>query len=154
LALSISRASNDHPRGHEKRSSGKNSRALQGHLPGAIGALERQDGASSLTHGSGKMVRQLLTARLVDEHRFLTYPVVLGRGKRLFGDDARAFAFTLAHSTSTRGGVPITRHVRSGEVRTGTFEWPHPRGQAAGARDPSGMAAAIRCVGQGQGGTP
>jgi hypothetical protein len=35
---------------------------------------------------------------------------------------AQASAFTLAHSTSTPGGVLVTRYVRSGEVRTGAFD--------------------------------
>jgi hypothetical protein len=47
---------------------------------------------------------------------------MLGRGKRLFGDNALASAFTLAHSISTPGGVLITRYLRDGEVRTGTFD--------------------------------
>jgi dihydrofolate reductase len=68
------------------------------------------------------MVRQLLAAGLVDELRLMTYPVVLGHGKHLFGDNAQASAFNLAHSISTSSGVLITRYVRSGEVRTGTFE--------------------------------
>ena len=68
------------------------------------------------------MVRQLLAAGLVDELRLLIYPVVLGRGKRLFGDNARASAFTVAHSNSTPGGVLITHYLRGGEVRTGTFQ--------------------------------
>jgi dihydrofolate reductase len=59
---------------------------------------------------------------LVDELRLLIYPVILGRGKRLFGDNALASAFTLAHSTSTPGGVLITRYMRNGDVRTGAFE--------------------------------
>jgi dihydrofolate reductase len=67
------------------------------------------------------MVRQLLAAGLVDELRLMIYPVMLGRGKRLFGDDAQASAFTLSHSARTPGGVLINRYVRSGEVRTGTF---------------------------------
>ena len=100
----------------------QNSRALEGDLADAVRALKRQDGASLLTWGSGDMVRQLLAAGLVDELRLLIYPVVLGRGKRLFGDNAQASAFTLAHSTSTPGGVLITRYVRSDEVRTGVFE--------------------------------
>ena len=100
----------------------QNSHALQGDLADAIRALKHQDGANLLTHGSGDMVRQLLAAGLVDELWFLIYPVVLGRGKRLFGDNAQVSAFTLAHSTSTPSGVLITRYVRSGEVRTGTFE--------------------------------
>ena len=100
----------------------QNSRALEGDLADAIRALKRQDGANLLTWGSGDMVRQLLAAGLVDELWLLIYPVVLGRGKRLFGDNAQVSAFTLAHSTRTPGGVLITRHLRSGEVRTGTFE--------------------------------
>ena len=100
----------------------QNSHALEGDLADAIRALKQQDGANLLTWGSADMVRQLLATGLVDELRFLIYPVVLGRGKRLFGDNAQASAFTLAHSNSTPGGVLITRYVRSGEVRTGTFE--------------------------------
>jgi dihydrofolate reductase len=100
----------------------QNSHALEGELADAIRALQHRDGANLLTWGSGDMVRQLLAAGLVDELRLLMYPVLLGRGKRLFGDNAQASAFTLAHSTSTPGGVLITRYVRSGEVRTGTFE--------------------------------
>src|SRR5205085_1382612 len=100
----------------------QNSHALKRDLPDAIRALKRQDGANLLTWGSGDMVRQLLAAGLVDELRLLIYPVVLGRGKRLFGDNAQVSAFTLAHSTSTPSGVLITRYVRSGEVRTGAFE--------------------------------
>jgi dihydrofolate reductase len=100
----------------------RNSHALQGDLADGIRALKRQNGANLLTWGSGDLVHQLLAAGLVDELWFLIYPVVLGRGKRLFGDTARASAFTLAHATSTPGGVLITRYVRSGEVRTGTFE--------------------------------
>jgi dihydrofolate reductase len=100
----------------------QNSHTLEGDLADAIRALKRQDGANLLTFGSGDMVRQLLAAGLVDELRLLIYPVILGRGKRLFGDNARASAFTLAQSTSTPGGVLITRYMRNGEVRTGAFE--------------------------------
>ena len=100
----------------------QNSHALKGDLADAIRALKRQDGANLLTWGSGDMMRQLLAAGLVEELRLLMYPVVLGRGKRLFDDNAQASAFTLANSTSAASGVLITRYVRSGEVRTGTFE--------------------------------
>lgn len=100
----------------------QNSHALEGGLTDAIRALKQQDGANLLTWGSGDMVRQLLAAGLVDELQLLMYPVVLGRGKRLFGDDAQESAFTLEHSTRTPGGVLINRYVRGGEVRTGTFE--------------------------------
>jgi len=102
----------------------QNSHALKGDLADGIRALKHQDGVNRvnlLAWGSGDMVRQLLAAGLVDELRLLIYPVVLARGKRLFGDNAQVSAFSLAHSTSTPGGVLITRYVRSGDVRTGTF---------------------------------
>jgi dihydrofolate reductase len=98
-----------------------NSHALEGDLADAIRALKQQHGANLLTWGSADMVRQLLATGLVDELRFLIYPVVLGRGKRLFGEDAQPSAFTLANSTSTPSGVLIARYVRCGAVRTGAF---------------------------------
>ena len=71
----------------------QNSHALEGDLADAIRALKQQDGANLLTHGSGDMVRQLLAAGLVDELRLMIYPVVLGRGKHLFGNNAQPSAF-------------------------------------------------------------
>jgi dihydrofolate reductase len=100
----------------------QNSHALVGDLADAIRALKRRDGDNLLTFGSSDMVRQLLVAGLVDELWLLIYPVMLGHGKRLFGDNALASAFTLTYSASTPGGVLIARYTRNGEVRTGTFE--------------------------------
>jgi len=106
----------------------QNSHALEGDLAGAIRALKFMKEHNLLTWGSADMVRQLLAAGLVDELRLMICPLVLGRGKRLFGDDAQPSAFTLAHSASTPGGVMLTRYERSGEVRTGVFEEATPAG--------------------------
>jgi dihydrofolate reductase len=100
----------------------QHSRALQGDLADAVHTLKQEDGANLLTFGSGDTVRQLLAAGLVDELCLLTYPVMLGRGKRLFGDDARACAFDLQHTHPTPGGVIIARYVRGGDVETGSFD--------------------------------
>ncbi|HLT47480.1 MAG TPA: dihydrofolate reductase family protein [Rubricoccaceae bacterium] len=99
----------------------RNSHALKGDLADAVRALKHGDGGNLLTQGSGDVVRQLLAAGLVDELRLVTCPVVLGCGERLFGDDAEAAAFTLAHSESTPGGALITRYVHDGQVRAGTW---------------------------------
>lgn len=99
-----------------------NSHALKGDPADAIRALKQQNGANLLTFGSGELVRQLLAAGLVDDLRLLIYPVMLGRGKRLFGDDAEARAFALERSAATPGGVLMTRYVRNGDVRTGAFD--------------------------------
>jgi len=58
--------------------------------------------------GEASFARRLFRARAYNRPRF--------------GDHAQATAFTLAHSTNTPGGVMITRYLRGGEVRTGTFE--------------------------------
>ena len=100
----------------------QNSHALEDDLADAVRALKQQDGANLMTWGSGDMVRQLLAAGLVDEFRLMIYPVVLGRGKRLFDDNAQPSAFTLTHSTRASSGVLLIRYARNGEVRTGTFK--------------------------------
>lgn len=100
----------------------QNSHALKVELADAVRALKRKDGPNLVTWGSADMVRQLLASGLVDELRLQIYPVLLGRGKRLFGDDAQASAFTLESSTTAASGVLVARYVRSGEVRTGTFD--------------------------------
>ncbi len=99
----------------------QNSYALAGDPASAVRALKGEEGVDLLTHGSGDLVRQLLAAGLVDELQLLIYPVMLGHGKRLFGDDAQASAFTVAHSAITPSGVLIARYLRGGEVRTGTM---------------------------------
>lgn len=100
----------------------QNSHALKGDLADAVRTLKQQAGADLLTWGSADMVRQLLSAGLVDELRLMIYPVELGCGKRLFGDNPQPSAFTLVHSTGTPAGVLLTCYARSGEVRTGAFE--------------------------------
>lgn len=67
-------------------------------------------------HGSRQPVRTLHDAGLVDEYRMPVLPVVLGTGKRLFGDGAAVAAFTLADSGVTPAGVSyqVLRPATSG----------------------------------------
>jgi len=74
-----------------------------------------------VTQGSSHLLHQLLASDVVDELRLLTYPVLLGRGKRLFDDATHAAAYRLASSRATRTGVIVARYLRDGEVRTGSF---------------------------------
>ena len=98
----------------------QNSRALGPDIAAAVRELKRGDGPNLLTQGSSELVHQLLATDLVDELRLLVYPVLLGRGKRLFDDHMQASAFRLEESKTSSTGVLITRHVRDGEVRTGS----------------------------------
>jgi dihydrofolate reductase len=90
------------------------SRALKGEPADAVKALLKAEGPDLLTWGSAALVRQLLAAGLVDELRLLVYPVVLGRGKRLFDERAKPSSFTLADSLRGGTGVLVSRYVRGG----------------------------------------
>jgi dihydrofolate reductase len=59
---------------------------------------------------------------VIDEYRFLTYPVVLGAGRRLFADGARPAAMRLVDSRTTGAGVIVAVYERAGEPTYGTFE--------------------------------
>lgn len=100
----------------------QNSHALVGEIANAIGTLKQQDGPNLLTWGSADLVHQLLETGLVDEFRLMIYPVIIGSGKRLFGEHTQPSAFILADAIITPKGVMITSYKRSGEVRTGTFD--------------------------------
>ena len=107
---------------HPETLAWQNSCALAGpDISIAVRELRRGDGPDLLTQGSSELVHQLLATDLVDELRLLVYPVLLGRGKHLFDDHAQASAFRLEESKTSSNGVLITRYVREGEVRTGSF---------------------------------
>ena len=70
--------------------------------------------------GSSELVQLLLKNDLIDELRLKIHPLTLGKGKKLFGDNAIPAAFKLTESIVTPRGVIIANYKRSGKVRTGT----------------------------------
>ncbi|WP_101925090.1 dihydrofolate reductase family protein [Luteimonas rhizosphaerae] len=98
-----------------------NSHALGTDIVGALRTLNAQDGPDLLTQGSSELVHQLLAAGLVDELRLLTFPVLLGAGKRLFDSRTQPGAFQLDASVVSPSGIVISRYTRAGDVRTGSF---------------------------------
>ena len=58
---------------------------------------------------------------LIDQLTILTFPVILGRGKRLFDETSRPHAWTLESSDTSTTGVIVARYRRAGEVPTGSF---------------------------------
>jgi dihydrofolate reductase len=63
----------------------------------------------------------LLKHDLVDELWLKTYPVLLGKGKKLFSDETTPAAFEVTESTVTPDGVIFANYKRAGEVKTGTI---------------------------------
>lgn len=99
----------------------QNSQALGEDVVGTLRALKQTDGPDLLTQGSSALIQTLLAHDLIDEIRLLIYPLLLGRGKRLFGEGIPPAAFTLTKATTSPSGVLIATYARAGAVRTGSF---------------------------------
>lgn len=82
--------------------------------------LKHSEGADLKVWGSSELVQLLLKHDLVDEFWLNIHPVLLGKGKRLFSNEAIPAAFTLAESVVSPKGVIMANYKRAGEVKTGT----------------------------------
>jgi dihydrofolate reductase len=96
--------------------------AIDGDVVGKIRALKDQDGPELQVHGSGNLIQTLLEHDLVDELWLKTFPVVLGIGKRLFGEGTVPAGLRLTESRVSPNGVVVTTYARAGEVKLGSFE--------------------------------
>jgi dihydrofolate reductase len=86
-----------------------NSSVLDGDVVAAVKALKDKPGGELQVHGSAQLVQTLIRHNLVDEYRLLVFPVVLGTGKRLFGDGTVPTAFkTVQNRTTSTGVVALT----------------------------------------------
>ncbi|HEV3479608.1 MAG TPA: dihydrofolate reductase family protein [Gaiellaceae bacterium] len=98
------------------------SKLIEGDVVEAVGELKRKPGRELQVHGSGNLAQTLIKHGLVDEYRLLTYPVVLGAGRRLFADGSRPAALRLVDTRTTSTGVTITVYEAAGEPTFGSFE--------------------------------
>jgi dihydrofolate reductase len=98
-----------------------NSTLLQGDVVSAISALKAQPGPDLQIIGSGNLIQTLQVASLIDEYNVWTFPVVLGRGKRLFGEHAKPSTLRLVRSQVSATGVVMSTYVTGGDIRTGSF---------------------------------
>lgn len=82
--------------------------------------LKNTNGPDLHVWGSSKLVQLLLTNNLVDELCLMTYPIILGQGKKLFSDGAAPRTFKLIENHIGNKGVVVARYARAGSVETGT----------------------------------
>ena len=104
----------------------QNSVRLEGDVPDAVARLKEGDGPDLLTQGSSVLVRSLLARGLVDALNLLVFPVLLGKGKRLFDEATMPGELELTDSKTATTGVIIARYRPVGPVRTGSFALPEP----------------------------
>lgn len=86
-----------------------------------IKKLKNSKGGDIQVHGSGEMIQTLLKNDLADELWLKIFPVILGKGKKLFDKGAIPAAFELKETTVTPSGVIFANYKRGGDVRTGTI---------------------------------
>jgi dihydrofolate reductase len=103
-----------------------NSTLIGGDVAEYVAALKRQDGPEIQVHGSPGLIQTLLEHDLIDEYRLWIVPVVIGTGKRLFGDGAISMAMKLVDTKVSKTGVTINTYRRAGEVKPGSFEFDEP----------------------------
>jgi dihydrofolate reductase len=99
-----------------------NSTLLTGDVATAVARLKLQTGGEIQVAGSSNLIQTLLKQDLIDEFRLWVFPVMVGPGKRLFGDGTIPGAFRLVDSKASTTGVVIHRYERAGKLEHGTFE--------------------------------
>ena len=100
-----------------------------------VARLKQEDGPALVTQGSSDLIQSLLAHNLIDEICLFTFPVVLGKGKKLFGEDAQPAAFVLKDNRVTTKGVTIARYERAGAVVTGDYAVEPPTPAEAARRE-------------------
>jgi dihydrofolate reductase len=84
-----------------------NTTVLEGALAESVGKLRHELDGEIVVHGSAQLVQGLLENGLVDEVRLMVFPVVLGSGKRLFGETSDKHSLKLTDSKIVGDGVAI-----------------------------------------------
>jgi dihydrofolate reductase len=103
-----------------------NSTLINGDVAEYVAALKGEDGPEIQVHGSPGLIQTLLEHDLIDEFRIWIFPVVIGSGKRFFGDGTIPAGLKLVDSQVSKTGVTINTYERAGEVSPGSFEFDEP----------------------------
>ena len=98
------------------------SHKLSGDTAEVVAKLKKSEGRDLLLQGSSSVWTTLLAAGLIDRMVLMTFPVVLGKGKRIFDGDQNPGALKLVDHFVSDKGVVFATYEPDGEVKTGTFE--------------------------------
>lgn len=104
----------------------ENSRLLEGDVGEAVARLKEEDGPELQVHGSSNLIQTLFPRGLIDQFGVWIFPVVLGSGKRLFGESVPPAALRLVESQVFGTGVMLARYEPAGELVTGSFAMEEP----------------------------
>ena len=99
-----------------------NSRLLKGDVAEEVAKLKVQDGGEIQVHGSSELLQTLLKQNMVDTLRIWQFPVVVGTGKRLFGEGTIPVSFRLVDTQQTATGAVLHVYERAGALKYGEVE--------------------------------
>ena len=108
---------------------------LSGDAREKVRELKASQGPVLRVLGSWDLIQSLAAADLVDEYGLWIFPVVVGKGKRIFGDDVAPAGFALADSTTSTTGVLMTTYRKKGPVEIGSFALEEPTDAEVARRD-------------------
>jgi dihydrofolate reductase len=103
-----------------------NSHRLSGDTAAVVRDLKKSEGRDLLIQGSSTLYVPLLAAGLIDRLVLMTFPVLLGEGKRVFDGSEEPGALKLVDHYVSKTGVVLTTYEPAGEVQTGTFATKEP----------------------------
>jgi dihydrofolate reductase len=89
-----------------------NTTVIRGDVAEEVRKLKERYERDILIAGSARLVQSLIEQDLVDELRLMVFPILLGTGKRLFGDTSDAKRLQLAETTPLGDGVTILTYQR------------------------------------------
>ena len=112
-----------------------NTTPLRGDAPAQIAKLKQGEGPVLLSQGSSELLQALLADDLIDEFRLLTFPVVLGSGKKLFGDGAHPAGLRLVSTAVATTGVIMSVYERAGAIEIGSFQQAQPSAAEAARQE-------------------
>jgi dihydrofolate reductase len=99
-----------------------NSHLLKGDVANEVKKLKLQEGGEIQVHGSGNFIQTLLRHDCIDTLRIWQFPLVLGTGKRLFGEGTIPASFRLSATLQTAPGAVLHVYERAGDLKYGEVE--------------------------------
>jgi dihydrofolate reductase len=110
----------------DERLEWENSRKMSGDTAEAVAELKASEGRDLLIQGSSTLYVPLLAAGLIDRLVLMIFPVVLGKGKRIFDGSQMPEALKLVEHSVSDKGVIFLSYEPGGDVPTGTFATKEP----------------------------
>jgi dihydrofolate reductase len=99
----------------------ENSKLIESEVPEGVRGLKEEEGPELQVHGSANLIQTLLQHGLVDEFRVWIFPLVLGKGKRLFDGGTVPAGMELASSQVSSTGVIMATYRSGAEIKGGSF---------------------------------